>query len=206
MKRRAPNGFTLLELLLAIVLLSLITASIMGGVHLGRRAWESSRASEALDEVESAIRSTTGLIGRAYTVSVTQQFSSEPTPLFLGSGNGCRFVALSEGGAQWAGLILTEIGVEAGPEGSELVVWTKLFHQQEGLTAKRENMKRTVALKGLANFELAYFGAPQPGRPPVWSPSWEGRSGLPALVSVKLSANRLGRVIEAAATVAIRQQ
>jgi general secretion pathway protein J len=206
MKRRAPNGFTLLELLLSVILLSMITASIMGGVHLGRRAWETSRSSEALDEVESAIRSVVWLIGRSYAIAVMQQFSPEPPAQFEGFSNACRFIALSEGGAQWAGLVVTEIGVEAGPEGSELVVWTKLFRSQEGLAVDRSTMKRTVVLKGLANFQLAFFGAPRQGQPPVWTPDWKGRVGIPELVSITLGANRLGRVIEASATVAVRQQ
>jgi general secretion pathway protein J len=206
MKRRAPDGFTLLELLLAIVLMSLITGSIMGGVHLGRRAWEASRASEALDEVESATRAVTSLIARAYSTSLTQQVSLEAPTQFLGAPNGCRFVALSEGGAQWAGLVVTEVGSEAAPNGAVLAVWTKLFHAREGLSTPRESMKRTVVLENLALFELAYFGPPQPGKPPAWSPNWEGRPGLPQLISVKLGANRLGRVIETSVTVAIRQQ
>lgn len=208
MNRRAPDGFTLLELLLAIVLLSLITASIMGGVHLGRRSWETNRASEALDEVESAVRASAGLIGRGLPAAVDQQqFSAgEPTPPFLGASEGCRFVALSDGGAQWGGLILTEIAVEGGQEGAEVAVWTRAYRPREGMGVPRNAMKKTVVLKGVASFQLSFFGAQQQGQPPRWSPSWNSRLGLPQLVAVKIGANRLGRVIEATMTVAMRQR
>lgn len=215
MKRRAHDGFTLLELLLAISLFSLITASIMGGIHLGARAWETTRASDALDEVENAVRATAALIGRGYTIATDQQqqFTAEgPPPPFAGTANAASFVALSEGGAQWGGLVLTEIGVDSGPEGSELAVWTKPYRPREGLANGRAAMKKTVALKGVAFFELSYFGAQQtqPGaqqqQPPVWSRSWASRTGLPELVTIRVGANRLGRVIEAQATVAIRQR
>ena len=56
MKRRAADGFTLLELLLAISLMAMITSSIMGGVHLGRRAWETSRASDSSNENDPCLR------------------------------------------------------------------------------------------------------------------------------------------------------
>ncbi|WP_424363009.1 PulJ/GspJ family protein [Methylocystis parvus] len=218
MKRRARDGFTLLELLLAVSILSLITASIMGGIHLGARAWDTTRASESLDEVESAMRATAGLIGRGYSVSteqLQQQSTTEgPPPPFAGTANAASFVALSEGGAQWGGLILTEIGVDKGPEGSELAVWTRPYRPREGLAVGRGAMKKTVVLKNVAYFELSYFGAQQaqPGfgqqqrQPPAWSPAWASRTGLPELVSIKIGANRLGQVIETQATVAIRQR
>lgn len=208
MKRRRPNGFTLLELLLAISLLSLITASIMGGVHLGRRSWETSRASESLDEVESAIRAASGLIGRGFAIASGEMLeeASETPPVFLGSARGCRFVALSEGGAQWGGLILTEIGLDRGSDGAELAVWTKVYRPKEGLSPGRETMKKTVILQSVTGLELSYFGARTAGQAGAWNAGWNKAANLPALVSIKIGAKRLGRVIEAAATVALRQQ
>jgi general secretion pathway protein J len=217
MKRRARDGFTLLELLLAISLLSLITASIMGGIHLGARAWDATRASDALDEVENAARATAALIGRGYAVATeqTQQqvMSEGPPPPFAGTANAASFVALSEGGAQWGGLILTEIGVDAAPGGSELAVWTKPYRPREGLAIGRGAMTKTVVLKDVAFFELSYFGAQQAQqglaqqrRPPAWSRAWASRAGLPELVTIKIGANRLGRVVEIQATVALRQR
>lgn len=217
MRRRRRDGFTLLELLLAISILSMITAAIMGGIRLGTRAWDTTRASDSLDEVEGGIRAVAALLGRGYTVAtdqMQQQFTAEgPPPPFAGAASAASFVALSEGGAQWGGLIVTEIGVEAGSSGSELAVWTKPFRPRQGLAIPRAAMKKTVVLKDLAFFELSYFGAQQAQQgfgqqpqPPVWSSSWASRTGLPDLVRIRIGANRLGRVIEAQATVAIRQR
>ncbi|WP_363352167.1 prepilin-type N-terminal cleavage/methylation domain-containing protein [Methylocystis echinoides] len=205
MKRPGRNGFTLLELLLAISLVALITASLMGGVNLGRRSWETSRASEALDEIESAARAVSSLVARSFLVhpEQTQRGQSEPAPVFLGAATFCRFVMLSEGGAQWGGLILTEIGSEGG---DELAVWTKIYRPQEGLAPTRATMRKTVLLRGLAALEIAYFGAPQQDQSPAWSGGWRNAGALPTLVSVKISARRLGRILEAASTVAIRQR
>lgn len=204
MKRRAPNGFTLLEMLLAISLMALITGAIMGGINLGRRTWETTRASEALDEVESAMRGVVGLLSRGYALQ-PDQTSTTPQSVFQGSEEDCRFVMLSEGGAQWGGLILTEIGGDAGDDGTDLAVWTHVFRTQEGFTPPRAAMRKTVFLRSVVSFQLAFFGPPEEGKPAVWSAKWENRTRLPALVSVKIGAKRLGRVIESEATVALRQ-
>jgi general secretion pathway protein J len=207
MRRRSRNGFTLLELLLAISLLALITASIMGGIHLGRRSWEASRASEALDEVESAARAVSRIVGKSFVVQPeTPLGSSEQPAIFMGAARGCRFVMLSECGAQWGGLILTEIGIDSGPGGDRLAVWTKLYRPQEGLSPARESMRKTVVLDGLEGLEFAYFGAAQQGQAPAWSASFRSATTPPALVSVKIAARRLGRIVETASTVALRQQ
>jgi len=207
MKRRAPDGFTLLELLLAISLLSMITASIMGGIHLGRRSWETTRASEALDEVESAIRATSGLLAKSFVITPdqAQMNGTETPPIFQGSAQGSRFVMLSEGGAQWGGLILTEIGLDKGPGGAELAVWTKVYRPQEGFTPARAAMKKTVVISGVTGLELSYFGSQRERAPPVWSNAWSANQ-LPALVSIRVGVGRLGRSVEVATMVAPRQR
>lgn len=214
MKRRRPNGFTLLELLLAVSILSLITAAIMGGIHLGRRSWETSRASEALDDVDAATRAITTLLGKSFPVSVdTAARSLQGSPqLFLGASDDCRFVALSDGGAQWGGLIVTEIGVDNGPEGRSLAVWTKPYRPQQGLSTNRDVMKKTILVDGLESIQFSYYGveeqeqAQTPARAATWSEKWSSVSNTPSLVSVKIILRRLGRDIEATATVAMRQQ
>ena len=207
MKRPAPNGFTLLELLLAVTLLSLMTSAIMGGLHLGRRGWETRRVSDALDEVENAVRATAGLIGRARAPGQQAQgqqlITQDAQPAFRGSAGRCRFIAFSEGGAQWGGLILTEVGVEPGPEGLNLAVWTMPYHTAEDLAAPLSNMRKTVILRGVATFELSFFGPPEVGAPSVWSGAWTQRE-RPALVTIAIGANRLGRLLSAAATVGVR--
>lgn len=211
MKRRKPDGFTLLELLLAISLLSLITASIMGGVHLGQRSWEANRASEALDELENALRAVTNLLGRSFLITPgqTNQGLQKSTTPFLGDVEHCRFVAVSDGGAQWGGLIMTEIGVDKGPEGEALAVWTKPYRPQEGLAAGNETMKKTIVAGGLVSIQFSYYGARAEAagetQAPAWGANWSSVSILPALVSVKIILRRLGRDLEASAIVALRQ-
>ncbi len=214
MKFRHADGFTLIELLLAVTLLALITASIMGGVHLGRRSWETSRVSESLDEVEAVVNALRDLLGKSFIITPDQTTLSlkEKSLTFIGAPNGCRFVILSEGGAQWGGLIVTEIGVENGPDGAALLVWTKPYRPQSGLMIDRENMQKTILVEGLVSIRFDYFGAvePVPGQErisqPAWIGNWRSATSLPALVSVTIVVRRLGRDVSAYSVVALRQQ
>ncbi len=214
MKFRHADGFTLIELLLAVTLLSLITASIMGGVHLGRRSWETSRVSESLDELETAVHAIRDLLGRSFIITPDQTTPGlKEKPLtFMGAPNGCRFVVLSEGGAQWGGLIITEVGVENGPDGAALLVWTKPYRPQSGLMIDRADMQKTILAEGLVSIRFDYFGAvePVPGQErisqPVWIGNWRSVTSLPSLVSVTIVLRRLGRDVRANAVMALRQQ
>jgi general secretion pathway protein J len=199
MKRPSPDGFTLLELLLAISLMALIVSTIMGGVGIGRRAWETSHASEALDEVETATRGVASLLARSFAPASEARTSSAPQVIFEGTQQGCRFVALSDGGAQWGGLLLVEI---VG-EGTDLAVWTGVYRRQEAAGSGRAGMRRTVLLKGVASFELAFFGPSREAKGLGWSRGWSAADSLPQLVSIRIGAYRLGRLIEAATTVAL---
>lgn len=201
MKRPAPNGFTLLELLLAISLMALIVSTIMGGVSIGRRAWETSHASEALDEVETAARGVASLLARSFVQASEARTISTPQVIFQGTREGCRFVALSDGGAQWGGLLVVEIG----GDGTELAVWTRVYRPLEAPGLKRAEMRKTVLLRNVASFELAFFGSLQDAKRLGWSSEWND-ANLPQLVSIRIGAYRLGRAIEAKATVALPQQ
>ncbi|MCX7898584.1 MAG: prepilin-type N-terminal cleavage/methylation domain-containing protein [Methylocystis sp.] len=205
MRRRAPNGFTLLELLLAISLVSIITGSILGGLHIGRRAWETAKASEAIDEVEGAARAIANQIAKSFPLTIPAP-DQTPIAAFAGAPDFCRFVGLSEGGGQWGGLILTEIGGETVAGGrADIAVWTRVFREKEGLSPPRGEMTRAVILQDVASFSLSYFGQIEKGRF-GWTDNWRNRPASPQLVTVKLGANRIGRVVEVTRTVALRQQ
>jgi general secretion pathway protein J len=205
MKKRVHDGFTLFELLLAVSLLSLITSSILGGLHLGRRAWESTRASDAIDDVENAARAVAAQLSKSYP-ALQGKSNASPAVAFQGLANASRSVMLSDGGAQWGGLILTEIGSVASRNGVDLAIWTRVYREAEGVSPAREEMRMTPLLRDLAYFQLSYFGWVERDRPPLWTDSWVDRAEPPLLISIKIGANRLGRVISASSTVAIRQR
>jgi general secretion pathway protein J len=205
MRTRSDAGFTLLELLLAITLLSMITGTILGGLHIGKRAWETGRVYETVSEVEEAARAIADQLARAYPVTLARP-DGPPMMAFQGLSNSCRFVGLSEGDMQWGGLVLTEIASAPAPQGADIAIWTRVFRADDGFAPSRADMRETQALRGVEIFDISYFGVIDDKHPPVWSDSWKDRQTLPKLLSVRIGARRFGRVIDASHTVALRQQ
>jgi len=204
MRRAARAGFTLLEMLLTITLLSMIIGSIVGGLHLGRRAWETGRSYESVGEIEEASRAIADQLARAFSILLIKNGGSQVVA-FEGQPEGCRFLALSEGEAQWGGLILTEIAPADSPA-DEIAIWTRVYRPAEGLSAPRESMRKTSALRDAAYFRLSYFGEIQNGRPPVWSDRWIDRALLPQLVAVHIGGRSGGRIVDVSFTVALPQR
>jgi len=173
---------------------------ILGGLHLGRRSWETGRLYEGVGEVEEAARAIGDQLARTYPVQISQQ-GARAMVAFEGRPNGCRLVALNEGGAQFGGLILTEIADEGGAIG----LWSRVFRNSEWQLGGRGGAPGVTALNGAAYFRLSYFGELERGKPLAWTDNWVERDSLPLLIRVSLGANRYGKVIDASFVVAVRQ-
>jgi general secretion pathway protein J len=204
MKRRAPDGFTLLELLVALSLLSLIIVALAGGLRIGTRAWESGRTSASIDDAELAVRSIAGQIERAFPTNL-RRAQGAPVAAFRGEAENCRFVALSEGDAQWGGLVTTEIGVEGAGRRQSLSAWTQVFREGD-FEAARDAMRATRLIGNLAYLRLSYYGALDATHPPQWRETWRDAAAPPRLVSVRIGLIGQKGLIETAATIELRQR
>jgi general secretion pathway protein J len=203
MKRRAPDGFTLLELLVALSLVSLMIAALVGGLRLGTRAWESSRISVSLDEAETVARAVAAQIERAFPAKLHRDNGPE-VKAFDGGPDSLRFVALSEGDANWGGLMTLEIGGADEQRRQVLKAFTRVFREQE-FNADRGAMRETRLIGDLAYLRLAYFGATDPRQKPQWRDDWREAALLPSLVALRIGLRRPNGVLEASATVALPQ-
>lgn len=200
--RRRRAGFTLLEILLTVSLLAMITSAIFGGLHLGKRAWETGRDYENVNEVEEAANALATLVARAYPVPVARG-DQDQAVAFQGRANRLRLVTTSEGGASWAGLDVMEFGVD----GPDLEISTNVFRADTWRSVGGPGGSRTVkALAGVESFELSYFGATEQDAPPRWSITWVDQHVPPRLVAVKIVASRRGKRIPVSFTVALRQR
>lgn len=155
---RAKNGFTLLETLVALSLLAALIATLAGGLRLGTRAWESARVGASLDEADVLVRALAWRLERAFPARRLRA-DGAAVAAFDGGPDQCRFVGVSEGRADWGGLITTEIGRD-GP--GQLEAWTQVYREDD-FGADRQAMRATRLSDELVDLRFAYFGAIAPG-------------------------------------------
>ncbi len=200
-------GFTLLELIIALVLMSLIVMLLFSGLDLGRRAWEKTAES---GERQTQERLTFDYLRRTLGALIPEVMDTEdgPLPLFRGETSAVRWVgpAASQAGLGGAALFQLEIR----PHGTDKVLLLKrwLYHPEiltESLkaeldwrvfeTAEWQPVEREVAeirysehllVEGLSGLELSYYGSSQPGLPPQWQREWGDTRRIPRLIRLQL--------------------
>jgi general secretion pathway protein J len=190
-RRVAERGFTLLELLVAITLLGILMAALLGGLRLGARVWETGE--ERLDAVarvqvvqdflrqrltealpfEVAVLAESGRSQFAFDGATDEMRFAGNLPEQLGAGVFLMQLTLAAGGAdgrrrdlvlRWQPLELEDVPVEDPPEPEERIL-----------------------LAGVEGLELAYFGTLDPREAPDWWPQWSNEQGaFPGLIRIQV--------------------
>jgi len=171
-------GFTLLELLVSLTLLSLVGLIMLGGLRLGGRVWE--RGAVAGDAVESVAAPQNLLRRQLANIYPLWQVSS-PTQgqvAFEGTRNSLTFVAPIP--AQLGPAPNQRFRLEITSAGELELGWHGL--DDSGGT----DSVRSTLLAKVAGLELAYFGPDQSGRNPQWWDSWSGRRQPPELIRIRV--------------------
>jgi general secretion pathway protein J len=175
---RRDAGFTLVEVLVVLALVSLLTAALFGSVHFGLKAWErtTSRAA-AIDQnllVQDFLRR---MIAAAYPSFVVDDLTHghidfagtetsisffAPTPVARGLGGRSRFVVSLD-------------------QNKALTV----ISQSEWVPAEAVSRVRDVLMTNLEGIEFSYFGKGRSG-PLQWRNSWVAEPSLPQLVRLRV--------------------
>ena len=184
------QGLTLIELLLSLALLALVASFTIGGLSMGRRAFDADHARANDANIEAAIHTLLSVVASAVPYPMDEQNSIA----FEGSAESIRFVALSEGRALRGGIYK----VELRRVGREIVL--EIVGRPGARKQDKPPISTVVVLGGVHAVHFEYFGAT--GQP-VWQKEWHSQA-LPSLVSVRVDFED-GRSSGPAAMVALRQ-
>ncbi|HXQ52420.1 MAG TPA: prepilin-type N-terminal cleavage/methylation domain-containing protein [Stellaceae bacterium] len=189
MTARAHAGFTLVELLVAMALLALLSALLVGGLRLSRGAvMGSEAASEKLLRTELAL-----------TVIRRQLERADPLPLggvnppqvaFAGDAAGAVFIAPPGAYLALGGEEVTWLAIERGKSGVRIVLRFRPLDRAHDLwppTLDPAAMQTVVLVDDAASAALAYFGRDRPDADPQWQQEWHDRTSLPALIRLAIA-------------------
>ena len=180
-------GFTLVELLVALVLTAAIASFVAGGFHIVRRAWVISYDRESTEEVDAAATQLHGLLARTMPVTTNDEVDRVARLLFEGRTDSVTLVTLSEATAFQGGLMRVRVSWQDRPplpgRNAALVLHTAVFRADPRLVLERDPV---VLFRDVAGFSLRYFGASGPGKPPQWHSEWLGRDQMPLAMLVQV--------------------
>lgn len=216
-QRPGNRGFTLVELLIAFVLVALISLLLFSGLRVGVRAWE---GVEAAAEINTELRLVRDFLRRTLSQvrAVTLLLEGEPYLVFSGDAQQLEFVAPLSEQVGIPGLYLLRLGLENTRYGPALVLRRWLFNPEvlaggrevpawqplgngSSSTSVMEDQDVaagaygvTLLLEGIEEFEISYYGFPEGEDPtlnidaqPEWQSIWQNPTLLPQAVRIHLT-------------------
>lgn len=178
-------GFTLMEVLIAMTLLSIMVVLLFGSLRICAQSWE--QGEKKINDVNVV----------AVVYQFFQNHLSTAEPLwndfspdeksfsFQGKAQSLQFVSTFPASAGRSGKQLFSIQIEEEDREKVIkVAITPFFPVAEGEEWQKEEV---VLLRGLSDFSLAYFGNDDDLGAGNWQDTWLDKSALPQLVKVKIT-------------------
>jgi general secretion pathway protein J len=180
-----PQGFTLIELLVGLTLMALISIILFGGMRFGMRAWEAvDERVERTTRIEMVQNLLRRQLGQARLPSTS---AGKPLVAFAGQPDRVTFIAPPpRSGEVNDDLVFVLAKSDANQQSNLDLTWGPLPPPASaGAPGGPETAARLIA--NVATVELAYYGAPDSGRPARWWDEWDGGHGLPSLVRLRVT-------------------
>ncbi|MGZ5052953.1 MAG: prepilin-type N-terminal cleavage/methylation domain-containing protein [Methylobacter sp.] len=210
----AEQGFTLIEVLIAMTLLSLMVTLLFGSMRTCARSWEQGEnkmtqvneqavvfnffqrylapalpvADETAAAPDNAQRNGTKAAGNRNMLqgfAGVEQQTINTTLSFQGGTESLQFVSVFPASAGRTGM--QQFLLYLGRENGEPVLkvaLTPYFPTAQGGAWQREE---EVLLKGVRHFSLAYFGAVEETGQSSWQAQWLQKNALPRLVRISIA-------------------
>jgi general secretion pathway protein J len=173
-------GFTLVELLVALALFSLLCALLFGNVRLGMRAWRFGAVhAEQVDHT-------------MVVQGVLRRIIEEAYPLFLAGGSPHPHVDFNGRHTSLDFLSSAPIAAGAGPRYRFLVTADKVggktdlvMRARPELASSEDASTQTVLFANIERLEFSYFGATSSDGTSQWRDEWLQQAAAPRLVRVR---------------------
>ncbi len=163
---RANAGFTLLELMIAMLILALIVGSLTAGVRFAGRAWQTQERRMAQQDDLMSLQDTLRQL-----VATGRHFA--------GSSDRLRFVGPLPRALARSGLF--DISLETS-QGELRIAWQPHL---KGAFSPAEPVETDLA-SGVDGLQLVYYTADANSHQGAWHPAWSDSKQLPELIKIGL--------------------
>jgi len=184
---RRARGFSLMEVLAALALLTIVLLGVYSGISTATRIVRSgSDAIERMDEIRSAQSFLRSELAQALVIPFGQTDDGDPV-VFAGDDHSLRFVAPMPGYLSKLGPQLQTVSlVEDGHASYRLEVTLALLPPDGG--DPQPLGEPEVLLRGIRKGAISYRGMDDQNRPGDWQDNWTDGRRMPSLVRIALEA------------------
>lgn len=185
--RRVMEGFTLIEIMLAMTLLSIMMVLLFGTLRISSESWEAG-------EGKAAYVNEAALVYHFFRrhLSATQPLWNDFTKgdkvfSFQGQPDSIQFVSSFPASVGRSGMQLFTIKLlrEDGDQVINVSI-TPFFPVSEEQEWAEDNV---VILRNVREFKLSYFGLDSSSQAMTWQENWLEKEELPELVKIKVARN-----------------
>ena len=189
-----PRGFTLVELLVALALLALLSATLFGALALSGRSWD---AGEAKAAETSSMRTAQDFLRSQLERQHGQRMKRiEGWPLlFTGEREEVRFAATLPARVQGGGIWYFRLHV-AEVDGKPSLVLDRMVPDVTGAALPDfGGAEHSVLATGIRSVTIAYLGldpgaSATGGFEPAWRDQWQDTQRLPQLIRIDVETDR----------------
>jgi general secretion pathway protein J len=183
------QGFTLLELLVAMTLFAMLATMMYGGVGFGVRAWEASSRAEHgagdIGTVQVTLRRAVSQVELAFYRDARQ--SAQKTKVaFLGHPDRMAFVAPVSQFVGIGGRYHVGFEIENAGAAQNLVLKWEAFSVETLAFELSSKAEKEVLVQNISGLRTSYFGRASDGAGKAWVDSWKNEHELPLLIRLEV--------------------
>ena len=181
----ASRGFTLIEILIGLVLLSIMLSLLFGSIRMGARIWEAGETRAA--ELDRMLIVHNFLRRQLTTIRpLLDDLNNEDANFsFSGTAESLQFVSDLPSSAHRKGLHLFNLELAEDNDSQVLVAKLKAFFPTlDGAEASIEDVR---LLSGVDSVAYSYFGVEEFDQKPAdgrWMEDWQDKEFLPFLIKI----------------------
>lgn len=188
MTRRAQSGFTLVEVVLAMVLLGAMMLLLYSGLAFALRSWD---AGDANGRRVADWRISENFLRREMSEIFALRWRDPSFVKFAfeGEHERMRFVSSRAAGASMGGLSLVGLELQPGKEPRsprDLVMLRALASDEVNDFTTLADAKRSILLPGVEAVEFSYFGSENDFTEPAWTDSWTFTARMPTMIRMRV--------------------
>jgi general secretion pathway protein J len=184
-KFSGARGFTLVELLLALTLMSMLLALAYGGLRAATRAADKGQAILAdSGRIRMAHQFVRKQLNQMAPLVFAESEDQQERSVFTGAAKIIRYVAPMPGYLGFGGPQVQELAIVSGEDGEELVLSHALL---QGFEEQNLYLRAPIVLLKKIEFaEFSFLGRDEEGELTGWTSQWEQVGRLPDAVSLEI--------------------